>query len=122
MKTKFICIATILSLCASLHPAAAQGTAFTYQGRLNSNANPVNGNYDLTFSLYNAGTGGMPIGNILTIKVALHSGRPAPRTDVYRMVSVTAQGFKDVYLPLNFPFDERRVEDSFTMPDCQLVS
>jgi hypothetical protein len=61
-------------------------------------------------------------GNILTIKVALHSGKPAPRTDVYRLVSVTAQGFKDVYLPLNFPFDERRVEDSFTMPDCQLVS
>lgn len=61
-------------------------------------------------------------GNILTIKVALHSGKPAPRTDVYQLVSVTAQGFKDVYLPLNFPFDERRVEDSFTMPDCQLVS
>ena len=61
-------------------------------------------------------------GNILTIKIALHNGIAMPRTDVYRLISVTAQGFKDIYLPLNFPFDERRVEDSFKMPGCQLVS
>ena len=61
-------------------------------------------------------------GNILTIKIAQHNGIAMPRTDTYRLVSVTAQGFKDVYLPLNFPFDERRVEDSFKMPGCQLVS
>jgi hypothetical protein len=61
-------------------------------------------------------------GNILTIHIALHNGRPAPRTDVYRLTSVTPQGFKDVYIPLNFPFDERRVENGFTMPGCQLVS
>ena len=28
----------------------AQGTAFTYQGRLNDGANPANGNYDLRFA------------------------------------------------------------------------
>jgi hypothetical protein len=61
-------------------------------------------------------------GDILTVKVALHSGKPAPRTDVYRLISVTAKGFKDVYLPLNFLFDEHRVDDKFIMPDCQLVS
>ncbi len=61
-------------------------------------------------------------GNILTIKVMLHNGTPAPRTDVYRLDSVTAREFKDVYLPLNFPFDEHRVDDSFAMPGCQLVS
>ena len=61
-------------------------------------------------------------GNILTIRIALHNGLPAPRTDTYRLVSVTPQGFKDIYLPLNFPFDERRVEDNFPMPGCQLVS
>jgi hypothetical protein len=61
-------------------------------------------------------------GNILTIKIALHNGLPAPRTDIYRLVFVTAQGFKDVYVPLNFSFDEHRVEEGFTMPSCQLVS
>src|SRR5690349_1520644 len=61
-------------------------------------------------------------GNILTIKIERHNGIAMPRTDTYRLESVTAQGFKDVYLPLNFPFDERRVEDSFKMPGCQLVS
>lgn len=61
-------------------------------------------------------------GNILTVKVVQHNGMPFPRTDTYRLVSVTAQGFKDIYLPLNFPFDEHRVEDAFTMPGCQLVS
>ena len=61
-------------------------------------------------------------GDILTIQVARHNGIAMPRTDVYRLTSVTAQGFKDIYLALNFPFDEHRVEDSFTMPSCQLVS
>ena len=61
-------------------------------------------------------------GDLLTIKIERHNGSPAPRTDTYRLVSVTAQSFKDVYLPLNFPLDERRVDDGFTMPSCQLVS
>ena len=30
----------------------AQGTAFTYQGRLNDAANPANGVYDLRFAIY----------------------------------------------------------------------
>ena len=61
-------------------------------------------------------------GDILTVKVALHGGKPAPRTDVYRLISVTPKEFKDVYLPLNFVFDEHRVDETFTMPACQLVS
>jgi hypothetical protein len=61
-------------------------------------------------------------GDILTVNVARHSGVPAPRTDIYRLISVTPKAFKDVYLPLDFPFDEHRVDDKFTMPACQLVS
>jgi hypothetical protein len=61
-------------------------------------------------------------GDILTVNVARHNGVPAPRTDVYRLTSVTANRFTDVYLLLNFPFDERRVDEKFVMPDCQLVS
>jgi hypothetical protein len=61
-------------------------------------------------------------GNILTIKVARHNGQPAPREDVYRLDLVTPQRFKETYLALNFPFDERRVADDFQMPSCELVS
>jgi hypothetical protein len=66
MKAKLIRIISGLAFCASLHQAAAQGTAFTYQGQLNNSANPVNGSYDLTFSLYNASTGGMQNGSTFT--------------------------------------------------------
>jgi hypothetical protein len=61
-------------------------------------------------------------GNILTINVARHNGVPAPRQDVYRLDLVTPQRFKEVYLALNFPFDERRVAGDFKMPSCKLVS
>ena len=36
----------------------AQSTAFTYQGRLNDQGAPVNGSYDLRFTLYDAATNG----------------------------------------------------------------
>lgn len=40
----------------------AQGTAFTYQGRLNDGGNPANGTYDLHFTIYDAAGGGNPVG------------------------------------------------------------
>ena len=61
-------------------------------------------------------------GNILTIKVERHNGAAIPREDVYRLDLVTPQRFKETYLALNFPFDERRVADDFQMPSCELVS
>jgi hypothetical protein len=66
MKTQLIRLLTAAALCVSLHQAAAQGTAFTYQGRLNSGTNPANGSYDLTFALYNASTAGGQVGSTLT--------------------------------------------------------
>ena len=39
----------------------AQGTAFTYQGRLDANGVPANGSYDLQFVLYAAASGGSSI-------------------------------------------------------------
>ena len=72
MKTKHarFLIALALLALSTLHSplstAHAQGTAFTYQGRLNDGAGPANGSYDLAFSLFNAGTGGSQVGNTLT--------------------------------------------------------
>ena len=60
MKTKFTLIkwAALLLLLSTLNhqlsTVHAQGTEFTYQGRLNSGANPANGSYDLRFTLYDS--------------------------------------------------------------------
>ena len=40
----------------------AQGTAFTYQGRLNNSGSPANGSYDLKFTLYDAN---QPVNNLI---------------------------------------------------------
>ena len=43
------------------------GSGFTYQGRLNDNGSPANGQYDLQFTLYDALTGGAVVGSTVTI-------------------------------------------------------
>ena len=61
MKLKLLALCPLLSaLCIS---AAAQGTAFTYNGQLDANGNPANGSYDLCFTLYNASTNGTAFGS-----------------------------------------------------------
>src|SRR5579883_840293 len=47
---------------------AQQGTAFTYQGRLQSGGSPANGYYDFSFALFNnPGTNSGQIGNTVTV-------------------------------------------------------
>src|ERR1022692_2941914 len=66
MKTKIQPLLIALALFAGNHQAAAQGTAFTYQGRLNSGTNPANGSYDMTFNLFVANSGGSAVAGPLT--------------------------------------------------------
>jgi trimeric autotransporter adhesin len=58
MKTKLFFIAlffiALSTLNLRLSTAFAQGTAFTYQGRLNDGAIPANGTYDLRFLIYDS--------------------------------------------------------------------
>ncbi|RME12849.1 MAG: hypothetical protein D6816_00510, partial [Bacteroidetes bacterium] len=42
------------------------GTSFTYQGRLTDGGSPANGTYDFQFDLYDAATGGSPVGSTST--------------------------------------------------------
>ena len=60
----------LLMLLATLNcpllSAHAQGTAFTYQGRLNDGANQANGSYDFQFIIYDSNVGGAQQGPILT--------------------------------------------------------
>ncbi|MCC6823360.1 MAG: tail fiber domain-containing protein [Verrucomicrobia subdivision 3 bacterium] len=61
MKTKLSPLQfSLMLLCAfNLQPstACAQGTAFTYQGRLSDGANPAQGIYDLRFAIYDSSGG-----------------------------------------------------------------
>jgi hypothetical protein len=67
MKTRRLIIITILgSLLHAASDTYAQGTAFTYQGQLQSGGIPANGSYDMTFALYNASSGGAQVGPTLT--------------------------------------------------------
>ena len=55
----------MVASAVGIHQAAAQGTAFTYQGRLIDNGVPATGSYDLRFVLFDAGVGvprkGLPL-------------------------------------------------------------
>jgi hypothetical protein len=55
-----------LTLVAGIDHVAGQGTAFIYQGGLNSNGAPVNGNYDFAFALYNDPLSGSQVGSAET--------------------------------------------------------
>ena len=78
MRPKFQNLPAALALLStlSLQPSIvfAQGTAFTYQGRLNDGANPASGVYDFRFILYNSDVGGNQTGPILTNNAVAISG------------------------------------------------
>jgi len=61
-------------------------------------------------------------GGTMTIRVAAHDGLPAPRIDVYRIVSFSGDRFSEIYLRLNYPYQPRRVDMGFKMPSCEFVS
>lgn len=64
---KRLLFAMAVFLCAIVTSAAEAGTPqstlFTYQGKLSANGQPANGNFDMTFRLYDAETSGSPVGN-----------------------------------------------------------
>lgn len=65
-KGMAISVCAAFALCTLIHRAAAQGTAFTYQGRLNAGGNPATGIYDLRFTVYDASGGGNVIAGPVT--------------------------------------------------------
>jgi hypothetical protein len=62
---------TILAVTQSLH---AQGTAFTYQGRLNSSGSPTSGLYDFRFRLDADPAGNTILGTVLTNAIPVTNG------------------------------------------------
>jgi hypothetical protein len=76
MKTKILFwLASLLFFMSSVADVAAQGTAFTYQGRLSFNGGTTNGSYDLRFTIYDLAANGNAIAGPLTnINVAVSNG------------------------------------------------
>ena len=63
-----ILLALLSTINYPLSTVRAQGTAFSYQGRLNVNGSPApNGLYDFQFALWDALSGGAQINVSLTI-------------------------------------------------------
>ena len=64
---KILLLATCaFAMCLATSQLHAQGTAFTYQGRLNINGQPANGIYNLSFALWDSSSGGNQVGVSLT--------------------------------------------------------
>jgi len=76
MKTKITLIAICYLLSAIFGLAFAQGTAFTYQGRLNDGGAPANGTYDLRFAIYDSTNvpGNLIAGPITNSATAISNG------------------------------------------------
>jgi hypothetical protein len=68
MKQKSILLFTfaLCGLFIRVNSSFAQGTAFTYQGRLNDGASPANGSYDMTFALFNIASGAGQVGSTVS--------------------------------------------------------
>ena len=67
MKTTLLKTILALTVCVGVQTQLqAQGTAFTYQGRLNFNGSPTAGIFDLRFAVFDAGTNGGQLGGTLT--------------------------------------------------------
>jgi hypothetical protein len=72
LKLHFFLLLAVLSVPAL---AQAQGTAFTYQGRLNENGSPATGIYDLRFTIYDLNNGGSALaGPIANATVSVSNG------------------------------------------------
>ncbi len=68
MKTQSLLITLALLSAFNLIQAiaCAQGTVFTYQGRLNNGGTPAGGSYDLTFTLYATNSSGVSVAGPVT--------------------------------------------------------
>jgi hypothetical protein len=75
MKTTLKLCLMLLTLHTAVTLGHAQGTAFTYNGRLNDNGAPANGNYDITFTWHDAENAGAQVGGaILMSSVPVANG------------------------------------------------
>ena len=102
MKTRFQLILIALVLITGIHQTKAQGTTFTYQGRLADNGQPANGTYGMVFylcdnpttggQLANLGIAGVPVTNgLFTVQLDFGGGM-FPGADRWLEITVKTNG------------------------------
>ncbi len=99
LKSLALAALATAALQASLH---AQGTVFTYQGRLDSSGTPVTGLYDLQFNLYSVASGGSALTGAVSLNaqpvtnglftVTLDFGNQFPGAPRWLSMSVRTNG------------------------------
>jgi|GEM_PF-4255220 len=67
MSIRYVIVCIILSITTAAGRLQAQGTAFTYQGRLSSATTGVTGLYDFRFAAYDAMVNGNQVGNTVNL-------------------------------------------------------
>ena len=69
-------VALLLTINAQVSTAQAQGTAFTYQGRLDAGGNPTSGTYDLQFAIYDStnSPGNLIAGPVAAVATTVSNG------------------------------------------------
>src|SRR6266853_2309031 len=73
--TPVVLLALLSTVNSQLSTLFAQGTAFTYQGRLQNNGSPASGTYNLAFWLFNTSNGGSAVaGPVVTNGVIVSNG------------------------------------------------
>ncbi len=65
---------SLLGLMGSVHPAAAIGTAFTYQGRLVDAGTPATGLYDMRYTVWDSAAAGLQVGGAVVLAPVSVSG------------------------------------------------
>ena len=61
-------------------------------------------------------------GDALTVQIDTDNGKPSPRVDDYRALSVDAKTQRYIFLTTNFQYTAKRVDAKFEMPPCDLTS
>ncbi|MSU57549.1 MAG: hypothetical protein EXS35_05120 [Pedosphaera sp.] len=77
-------------LCVGGSPLFAQGTAFTYQGRLLDGTNPAGGTYDFRFNLYDTSAGATPRASSVTSRSRTTSTKSGCARSAARIPAATS--------------------------------
>ena len=105
-KATLLLVIILLAATATLN---AQSTTFSYQGNLNTNGTPANGNFDFEFALFDSLVAGNQIGTTLTrngvivangtFAVSLDFG--SQFTGANRFVEVRVRAAGGTFIPLS---------------------
>lgn len=100
--SRVLIIGLFFCVVLACQTVSAQSTVFTYQGSLNFNGVPANGNFDISFVLFDAATGGTQLGPALqqqlipitngVFSVTLNFGNEFPGANRFLEISVRQSG------------------------------